>query len=172
VIIAAADGKILEANDYYLNMLGFTRREFESGKVDWRTITPTESLPADEKAIRELRERGTCTPYEKEYRRKDGTRVPVFLADTLLPGSEEQIAAFVLDITDRKQAEESLRKSEAQLRAVLDATRFPVALVDVSQNNIEILEPQRSYSFRTYRADCRRMVPDGIPGPRLQARSD
>ena len=137
VIIAAADGKILEANDYYLNMLGFTRREFESGKVDWRTITPTESLPADEKAIRELRERGTCTPYEKEYRRKDGTRVPVFLADTLLPGSEEQIAAFVLDITDRKQAEESLRKSEAQLRAVLDATRFPVALVDVSQNNIE-----------------------------------
>ena len=137
VVIAAANGKILEANDYYLNMLGFTRREFESGKIDWRAITPTESLPADEKAIRELHERGTCTPYEKEYRRKDGTIVPVFLADTLLPGPEEQIGAFVLDITERKRAEESIRKSESQLRAVLDATRFPVALVDVSDKNIE-----------------------------------
>ncbi len=137
VVIAAADGKILEVNDYYLNMLGFTRREFESGKINWRAITPTESLPADEKAIRELRERGTCTPYEKEYRRKDGTIVPVFLADTLLPGPEEEIAAFVLDITERKRAEESLRKSEAQLRAVLDATRFPIALVDIEDNNIE-----------------------------------
>ena len=137
VVIADADGKIIETNDYYLNLLGVSRREFESGKVDWRAMTPTEWLPADEKAIKELRERGTCTPYEKEYRRKDGTRIPVFLADTLLPGPEEHIAAFVLDIAERKRAEESLRKSEAQLRAILDATRFPVALVDVSDNNIE-----------------------------------
>ena len=87
VVIADADGKIIETNDYYLNLLGVSRREFESGKVDWRAMTPTEWLPADEKAIKELRERGTCTPYEKEYRRKDGTRIPVFLADTLLPGT-------------------------------------------------------------------------------------
>lgn len=105
VIIAKADGKILETNDYYLNLIGFTREEFEAGKVDWRTITPPEWLSADEKALRELNEKGTCTPYEKEYLRRDGTRVAALLADALLPGPEKQIAAFVLDITERKHAE-------------------------------------------------------------------
>ncbi len=135
--IMAADGKIIETNDYYLNMLGFTRKEFESGKVNWRAITPTEWLPLNDKAMTELRERGTCLHYEKEYRRKDGTRIPVLVTYTLLPGPEEQIGTFVLDLTEHKRVEESLRKSEAQLRAVLDATPFPIALVDVLDNNIE-----------------------------------
>ncbi len=115
VVIAGADGRILEANDYYLRLIGFTREELEQGKVDWRALTPPEWLPADEQAIRELRARGTCTPYEKEYVRRDGTRVPVFLADALLPGPEEQIAAFALDLTERKRAEEALQKAHHEL---------------------------------------------------------
>jgi PAS domain S-box-containing protein len=118
VVIASADGKIIETNDYYLDMIGFTREEFESGKVDWRVITPPEWLRADEKAIHEMREHGSCTPYEKEYVRRDGTRVSVFLSDTILPGPEEQIAAFALDTTERKRAENRLRESERKLREV------------------------------------------------------
>ncbi len=110
VVIANTAGAILEANDYYLNLIGFTREEFSEGKVDWRAITPTEWLAVDEKALRELRERSSCTPYEKEYIRRDGLRVPVLLVDALLPGPEEHIVAFVLDLTGRKQAEVELRK--------------------------------------------------------------
>ncbi len=78
VVIADPSGRVIEANDYYLRTIGYTRSEFERGMVDWRAITPPEWLPADERAIRELRDRGTCTPYEKEYVRRDGSRVSVF----------------------------------------------------------------------------------------------
>jgi PAS domain S-box-containing protein len=109
VLVATPAGGVIDANDYYLNLIGFTREEFRAGKVDWRAITPPEWIAADEKAIQELRERGSCTPYEKEYLRRDGTRVPVLLADAMLPGPEEQIAAFALDLTARRQAEEDYR---------------------------------------------------------------
>ena len=105
IVIADASGKIITANDYYLRLLGLTRQDFLDGKVDWIKFTPPEWLPVDEKAIQELREIGLCKPYEKEYERADGTRVPVYIADAMLPGTEEQIAAFVLDFTERKQAE-------------------------------------------------------------------
>jgi PAS domain S-box-containing protein len=112
VVIASPSGRIIEANDYYLHMIGFTREEFEQGGIDWRAITPSEWLPADEKAINELREGGTCAPYEKEYLRRDGARISIFLSDTMFPGPEEEIAAFVLDITERKQAEDALKEIE------------------------------------------------------------
>jgi two-component system cell cycle sensor histidine kinase/response regulator CckA len=112
IVIASPDGRILEANDYYLRLLGFTREDLESGKVVWRAITPPEWLPADEQAIRDLRERGSGTPYEKEYVRRDGVRVPVLLAVTLLPGPEEQIAAFVLDLTEHRKLEAQLRQAQ------------------------------------------------------------
>ncbi len=114
-VIADASGNIVEANDYYLRLIGFTREEMAQGKVDWRAITPPEWLPVDERAIAELREHGTCTPYEKEYLRRDGTRVAVLLADALLPGPEEQIAAFALDITERQRAQDALQQQAAEL---------------------------------------------------------
>jgi PAS domain S-box-containing protein len=116
ILIVNAAGHIIEANDYYLRLIGFTRAELARGQADWRALTPPEWLPADEQAIRELRERGTCRPYEKEYLRRDGTRVPVLLVDALLPGPEEQIAAFALDLTDRKQAEARIQQQLEELR--------------------------------------------------------
>ena len=116
VVIARTSGEVLEANDYYLRMIGYTREEFEQGLVDWRAVTPAEWLPADEYAIEELRQRGVCTPYEKEYLRRDGSRVSVFLSDAMLPGPDEAIAAFALDITERKRADEALRYHQGLMR--------------------------------------------------------
>ncbi|HET9911626.1 MAG TPA: PAS domain S-box protein [Anaerolineales bacterium] len=112
ILIGNTSGKVVLANDYYLRLLGVSRQDLIDGKVDWKQFTPPEWLSADEKAIQELRERGVCEPYEKEYVRADGTRVPIYVADAMLPGPGEEIAAFVLDITERKQAEEALRQSE------------------------------------------------------------
>ena len=131
VVIASPSGRIIEANDYYLRITGFTRAEFQAGQLDWRAITPPEWLPADEQAIAELRRDGTCAPYEKEYLRRDGTRVPVYFADGLLPGAEELIIAFVLDLTERKRIEIDLRQVVERLaRSNAELRRFNQVAVD------------------------------------------
>ena len=130
VIIATANGDVLVANDYYLNLVGYTRAELDAGKVRWIDVTPPEWQPADERAIAELRERGACTPYEKEYQRRDGSRVAVLLTDVLLPGSDEQILAIALDITERKRAEVSLR----QLSQAVEQSPECVLITDLSGN--------------------------------------
>ncbi|HTP12886.1 MAG TPA: PAS domain S-box protein [Bacteroidota bacterium] len=108
IAIARPDGMIVQANDYYLKVIGATRDEFAGGRVYWSSFTPTEWLPADEKAIRELHSRGTCTPYEKELHRRDGSRVAILITVALLPGPEEEFIGFVLDITDRKKSAQQI----------------------------------------------------------------
>ncbi len=122
VVLAESNGRVIEANDYYLDLIGTTRPELERGEVDWRAITPPEWLAVDERAIRELREGGRSRyPYEKEYLRHDGSRVAVIITDALVPGPGERIAGFVLDISDLRRAERALAASEALLRGSLDA---------------------------------------------------
>jgi PAS domain S-box-containing protein len=147
IVIADAAGKIITANDYYLNILGVTRQELEARTVDWRKFTASEWLPADEKAIQELRERGVCEPYEKEYIRRDGTRVPVYIANALLPGPEEQIAAFVLDVTERKLAEQRLHESERKYSMLFDKSAVPAALLRLPE--IVIVEVNEAFERLT-----------------------
>ena len=134
VIIADTSGKILETNDYYLNIIGYSRSDFESGIVDWRKITPPEWLPADEKAISEIQETGRCTPYEKQYVRKDGSLCYVLITDALLPGPEMQIAGYIVDITERKNTETALLESELKYRELIENS--PDAIVIYSKGNI------------------------------------
>jgi PAS domain S-box-containing protein len=120
IAVAGADGEIFEANDYYLDILDYTRQEFETGQVRWIDLTPPEHLPADYRALAELQQIGVCTPYEKEYFRKDGSRVWVMITDAVLHNEGGKIIALVQNITDRKRAEMAISESEARYRSLFE----------------------------------------------------
>jgi PAS domain S-box-containing protein len=98
-------GRISDANDAFLRLIGYGRQELLSGQVQWAQMTPPEYVAADARAIEEIRHAGTCSTYEKAFVRKDGTRLPVLIGAALLEGSQDNGVAFVLDLTERKQAE-------------------------------------------------------------------
>ena len=114
------NGNITEANDAFLQMIGYSRQDLLSGEVHWGHMTPPEYSALDERKSAEVRETRTCTPYEKEFLRKDGSRIPVLIGAVLFDGSSDNGVAFVLDLTERKQAEaerEARRVAEAANRA-------------------------------------------------------
>ena len=86
------------------------------GALRWNDMTPPEYAHLDERGLKEIAATGVCTPFEKEYLRKDGSRVPVVLGAALLEGFRDRGVCFVLDISERKRADHALRESEKQLR--------------------------------------------------------
>jgi PAS domain S-box-containing protein len=118
IVHSHEDGRLLGANDSYLEMLGSTREDLEAGRILWNEITPEEYESLDRAAIREAIESGRSRPYEKEYRRRDGSRVPVLITVTRMPGRIHEGIASVLDLTLRKRVEQRLR-AQVQAAAVL-----------------------------------------------------
>jgi PAS domain S-box-containing protein len=110
------EGRIIEANDAFLRMVDYDREDLVSGRIRWTELTPAEWLDRDERRLRELKVTGSLQPFEKEYFRKDGSRVPVLIGAATFEEGGNQGVAFVLDLTERKRAEEALRDSEEALR--------------------------------------------------------
>ncbi|MFN7119228.1 MAG: chemotaxis protein CheB [Saprospiraceae bacterium] len=119
VIFFTVDGEITYANDAFLRMSGYNRADLEKGLLRWDDMTPDEWMPASVKAIDEFMKFGRTTPYEKEYIRKDGTRWWALFAATRLNNGEG--VEFIVDITERKQAEEAVRESEERLHLILES---------------------------------------------------
>lgn len=120
VIVADFSGNILEANDAFCDIVGYTQEEVLSGKVSWAQITPPEYRHLDMQAMEEMQQTGTHTPFEKEYIRKDGTRVPILVGTSYLGDSNQIGVGFAIDLSDRKRAEQELRISETRFRALVD----------------------------------------------------
>jgi PAS domain S-box-containing protein len=115
VVIWDVQGRIIEANQAFLDMVGYGRDDLVSGRLRWTELTPAEWRDADEQIIAELKVVGTLQPREKEYFRKDGSRVPVLVVRALFEWKPDEGVSFVIDMTDRKRAEEKLRASEERL---------------------------------------------------------
>ncbi len=121
VIYWNTDGEIVNANDRFLEITGYTREELEAGAIDWLAMTPPEFACLDERSLLELQADGVnSAPFEKEYLRKDGTRVPIILAGAMLDEERHNGVAFVLDISERKRAEAALREGEERFRLLHD----------------------------------------------------
>jgi len=120
ILYLELSGEITGANDAFLKMVGYTREDLAAGLMRWTEMTPPEYRKPDEKALGELTASGVCETYEKEYIRKDGSRVPILLGLATLDGEQQRGVGFVLDISDRKRMEEALRQSESQFRALFE----------------------------------------------------
>jgi len=152
------NGPILEANDAFLRMLGYGREDLVSGRLRWTDLTPAQWLGRDrQEVVVELQRTGSLQPFEWEYFRKDGSRVPVLVGAASFEG-ENQGVGFVLDLTERKCVEQALRQSEAYLAEAQRLTHTGSWVYD------HILGKVKHYSdetFRLFGLDPRR--PSGPP---------
>jgi PAS domain S-box-containing protein len=116
IIFWEHEGPILEANDAFLRIVGYDREDLLAGRLRWIDLTPPEWRAVHERSwTPEIRKTGRVQPYEKEYFRKDGSRVPVLVGATSLNETGSRGVSFVLDLTERKQAEQALHQAQAQL---------------------------------------------------------
>ncbi len=164
------DGGVTDANDRFLKIVGYSREELTSGRIDWAQMTPPEYADLDNHALAELRATGVDTPYEKEYIRKDGTRVPIFIGAAMLDDARHEGVAYVLDITERKRADQTLQKSEELFRVF-----FQNAAVGTRRLGLDsrILEVNDRYCQITgfSRDELLRMTPHDITHPEDRAQA-
>lgn len=120
ILFFSLDGRLLDANDAFLRMTGWTREDVASGRLGWRDLTPPEWMAQSEVERERLAREGRAGPYEKEYLTRDGRRRwMLFSGHDLGDGA---IVEYALDISERKQAEAALRDSEARFRRFGDAS--------------------------------------------------
>jgi PAS domain S-box-containing protein len=119
------EGEIIEANEAFLHMLRFSREDLISGRVRWPDLTPAEWRDSDERAVAEIKATGTLHPFQKEYLRKDGSRIPVMIGGAMFEERKNEGVAFVLDLSqqrhaedERKRAEDALQEAQAELAHV------------------------------------------------------
>jgi len=138
ITFIGGDGVIEDANDAFLKIVGYTRDDLQLGLVRTSALTPKEFAELDRLKWAEMSERGIVTPYEKEYIRKDGRRVPVLIGASIIDTQRNTGVAFVLDITTRKLAERALMARAAQQAAVASfgeralVTDDPLVLFDAA----------------------------------------
>ncbi|MEG4232345.1 PAS domain S-box protein [Microcoleus sp. Pol11C3] len=165
-----ASGEVTDANDALLEMIGYTKEDLVSGKICWLELTAPEYAELDRIALAQVEAEGSCTPFEKEYLRKDGTRFPVLVGGGNFQGCTDKGAFFVLDITDRKQAQNQLRENEirirhqlAELDLVYNTTPVGLCFVDTNLRYIRINECLAQINGRSIADHLGRTVREVIP---------
>lgn len=130
ILVATTDGRITEANDRFLRMVGFAAEDVERGLLRWDDLTPEGWAQVDGKALQEIRATGACTPFEKEYVHRDGHRVPVRLTAAMLEGSTAECICLVEDLTERRREEAARRAVEDDYRILFEAASDGILVCD------------------------------------------
>ena len=125
-------GEITRANDKFLQMVGYTREDLENGKIDWIKMTPPEYLYLDEKSLVELKTSGSMAPFEKEYIRKDGSRLPILISGALIDDEISSGVAFILDISKRRKVESNLKESENRFSKAFNYSPMGINIFQLS----------------------------------------
>ena len=160
IFLADLTGRINEANDSFLQMLGYTREDLQAGRLRWDCLTAPEYAHLDAYALEEIQRTGTFTPYEKEYLRREGSRVPVLLAGGLV-GAEGLCIAYIVDLTTR-------RRAEVRFQALFESVPDAILTVD-QRGHIGLVNAAAERAFGYPRADLvgrniESLVPERLAG--------
>jgi PAS domain S-box-containing protein len=134
IFIFELEGRILEANDAFFRMVGYDREDLVANRLRWTELTPPEWLERDLRQLMpEQKMTGRLQPFEKEYFRKDGSRVPVLIGTAIFEEGGSEGVAFVVDLTERKLAEAEARESEQRYREMQTALAHANRVVTMGQ---------------------------------------
>jgi len=136
-------GGIIDANDYMLAMLGYSKKNLKDGTLNWAKLTPPEFSHLDMKALKEASDKGFWSAFEKEYIHKDGHRVPILIGGSRYRNDPNEFVVFVIDITGRKRLEKQIRRSQ-KMEAIGELTSGVAHdfnnILSIVQGNFEILK--------------------------------
>jgi formate hydrogenlyase transcriptional activator len=139
-IVSGEFDRVPEANDAFLELVGYGRDDLASGRLSWPDLTPPEYCALDELAHEEGLRFGACTPYEKELIRKDGTRVPVLVATAVLKLSPFRWITFVQDLRERDRLESVEEEDAVVKNDFVEIVGGSAALRRV-QRQVEVVAP-------------------------------
>jgi formate hydrogenlyase transcriptional activator len=140
-IVSGEFDRIPEANDAFLELVGYSREDLQSGALRWPDLTPPEYLALEELAHEEGLRFGACTPFEKELIRKDGTRVPVLVATAVLKLSPFRWITFVQDLRERDRQESVDEEESAEVKDSFEEIIGSSASMKRVMGQVEVVAP-------------------------------
>jgi formate hydrogenlyase transcriptional activator len=139
-IVSGEYDRIPEANDAFLELVGYSREDLLAGRLHWPELTPPEYLGLDEFAHEEALRFGACTPFEREMIRKDGTQIPVLIATAVLKLSPFRWITFVTDLRQRDR-EESIEEEPVEVKGIFEEIIGTSSVMKRVLGQVEVVAP-------------------------------
>lgn len=165
-----ADGTVLDANESFLEMVGYSQADLQAGRLNWRSLTPPEQMTGSDRAIAQMQRFGRADPLEKEYIRKDGNRISILLGGVMLEGHTDRGVSFVVDLSARKRAEAALQQYSDRLEMALSLAQMGSWEWDLQTDRLfwtpyheVIFGYEPGISERPYRDWVNRIHPEDLP---------
>ncbi len=139
VVVVDIDGRFYEANDRFVQMIGYSKEELLSGAITWQQLNLPEYQEVTAQAVGAVLSTGAMHPYEKEHLHKDGSRAPILIAGAMIDQERELVLMVILDISERKEIE---RRKQEFLSMVSHELRTPLTsimgLIELALMQIEL----------------------------------